>query len=281
MTGCQRFQTTIIPEEKVFKAPCLKTVSPAVQYHIIGSSVENRAIGYLVLGEGQDVIFIIASIHGNETAGTPLVLLLAQYLQDHYDLLEGRKLVILPVANPDGMFNNSRYNANGIDLNRNFPTRNRINSPRFGRAAFSEPETRIIDLLIQQYDPDRIVSLHEPLACVDYDGPGETLAEHMAECCNLSVKKLGARPGSLGSYTGETLGIPTITLELTEHAKQFDSEYLWELYGEALISAVIYPDIVELYTFPRERHDESGEEVFFNNSDSQKAFENEAVTPSK
>ena len=38
-----------------------------------GFSVEGRPIPYQVLGHGRDTILIIATIHGNEEAGTPLL----------------------------------------------------------------------------------------------------------------------------------------------------------------------------------------------------------------
>ena len=220
-------------------------VKPAVRRYIAGKSVENRSIECIVLGTGQDVTFILATIHGNEQAGTPLVRHLETYLQNQPHLLNGRKVVLLPLANPDGAAKNRRPNAHGVNLNRNFATANRRNSRRFGRAALSEPEARIIRLLIKVYAPDRIVSIHQPLTCIDYDGPGIALASRMAEHCDLPIKKLGARPGSLGSYAGLTLGIPIITLELPRSASALDEQSLWDKYGPALVAAVTYPEMVK------------------------------------
>jgi protein MpaA len=214
---------------------------PAVLRSIAGESIEKRPIAYASLGHGTDVTFILAAIHGNENAGTPLVRRLERYLHQHSELLEGRKVVILPIANPDGVARNNRYNARGIDLNRNFQASNRINSYRFGYRALSEPEARAIALLIRLYTPDRIVSIHQPLACIDYDGPSRELADRMAEYCNLPLKKIGAKPGSLGSYAGMTLGIPVITLELPRAADKFNQEQLWQQYGPALTAAIAYP----------------------------------------
>lgn len=224
--------------------PQPSAVEPAIPHRIIGKSLENRPMEYLVLGQGHDVTFILAAIHGDEKAGIPLVRRLATYLQQNPQLLQGRKVVLLPVANPDGVAHNTRYNANGVDLNRNFSTANRLNTKRFGRTALSEPETRLIVRLIRQYAPDRVVSIHQSLACIDYDGPSQALANRMAEYCGLPRIKLGAQPGSLGSYAGVTLRIPTITLELPYIADRLNSERLWQRYGPALIAAVAYPDRV-------------------------------------
>ena len=210
------------------------------RYHVVGTSIENRQIECLVLGKGEDVVLIIASIHGNENGGTPLVLQLTEYLHQHPDLLRGRKVVLLPVANPDGVFYNYRFNARGVDLNRNFSAANRRNIAQFGHTALSEPEARIIKQLVEEYLPDRIVTIHQGLDCIDHDGPGKALAERMAQYCSLPVKKLGAQPGSLGSYAGETLGIPIITLELPWRHGGFNSKHLWDKYGAALVTAVVY-----------------------------------------
>ena len=62
----------------------------------------------------------------------------------------------------------------------------------------------------------------------------------MATYCHLPVKKLGARPGSLGSYTGEELGIPTITMEFPAAASQLAQQALWDQYGQAVVAAITY-----------------------------------------
>jgi len=219
-----------------------------VQQYDVGESNEGRPIRSIVIGKGDDTILIIASIHGNETAGTFLVQYLADYLPRHPDLLEGRKVMILPMANPDGEKRNSRYNARGVDLNRNFSAPNRRNSRRNGRSALSEPESRAIVRAIKQCNPNRIVTIHQPLSCIDYDGPARKLARHVAKHCRLPVRKLGAMPGSLGSYAGVKLGIPTITLELPKNSARFSSEHLWKQYGSVLIASILYPERSDLKT---------------------------------
>jgi protein MpaA len=211
------------------------------QPRIVGTSVQNRPIMCTVFGQGPDVTLILAAIHGNEPAGTPLVRRLAEHLRQSPHLLAGRTVVLLPAANPDGLAYNSRFNANGVDLNRNFSTANRANSAEFGRTALSEPEARAIQQLIRQYSPDRIVSIHQPLGCIDYDGPAFGIASRMGQYCGLPVKKVGAKPGSLGSYAGLTLGIPIITFEMLPGDSSLSAEGLWQKYGRALLAAVVYP----------------------------------------
>jgi murein peptide amidase A len=211
---------------------------PRVQRFIIGRSVGGRALDCVVLGKGPEIILFIATIHGSERAGTPLVKRLETYLLDHPELLAGKQVVLVPVANPDGAQIGSRLNARGVDLNRNFPAGNRQNTKRYGYRALSEPESNALYYLIQQYRPQRMVSIHQPLRCVDYDGPGKALAQRMAVQCNLPVRKLGAKPGSLGSYVGNELGIPIITLELARADDRKRVDELWRLYGKVLLVAI-------------------------------------------
>jgi len=245
LAGC--YEPTANPELVTTLPSSPYSPTPAVpgQYRIVGTSVQRLPILSFVLGQGPDVTFILAAIHGNEPAGTPLVRRLEKYLQQRPHLLKGRKVVLLAVANPDGMAHNSRFNANGVDLNRNFPASNRVNDKRFGPTALSEPEARLVKQLIEQYSPDRIISIHQPLACIDYDGPGTTLAVRLALYCSLPVKRLGPKPGSLGSYAGVDLGIPIITFEMLQSDSGLDSETLWRRYGKALIAAIVYPDPVK------------------------------------
>jgi len=85
--------------------------------------------------EDEPEVFYTSSIHGDETGGFILMLRLADYLLKNYqtnsrvrNLVDNLEIWINPLANPDGMYRTgnvintpTRYNANGIDLNRNFP----------------------------------------------------------------------------------------------------------------------------------------------------------------
>jgi len=225
---------------KIVSVPAHVPAELAAHRRTLGRSVQNRPIESIILGQSYDVTFILAAIHGNEPAGARLAERLVEHLQKNPELLQGHQVIILPVANPDGVAHGTRFNANGVDLNRNFATSNRQNSAQHGYTALSEPEARVIHQVIQQYTPDRIVSIHQPLTCIDYDGPATALASHIAQNCDLPIRRLGAQPGSLGSYAGLTLRIPIITLELPANADQLDQESLWRRYGPALVAAITY-----------------------------------------
>ncbi len=213
----------------------------AAEEQTLGQSVDGRPIVARSFGgEAVETVLVLASIHGSEPAGTPLVEQLEVWLGKHPEELAGRRVVIIPVANPDGYARRERFNTHGVDLNRNFPANNRTERSIHGPAALSEPEAVAIMRALQLFTPDRVVSLHQPIACLDYDGPGEALATAMSAAIDgrLPVKKLGGRPGSLGSYVGIVLGKPIITLELPEGVEKQDALALWQEYGPALVMFV-------------------------------------------
>jgi len=206
----------------------------------IGHSVEGRPIVCEAFGNDGDVVLIMASIHGNEPAGTPLLERLGEELARRRDLLRDRRILLIPIANPDGYAEHTRGNANGVDVNRNFAAGNWRTRRANGPAPLSEPESGAIERLIIEERPARIISIHQPLACIDYDGPAAELARIMADSTGLPVRKLGGRPGSLGSWAGLDCGIPIITLELPRSAGRLDREALWRRYGQALLAAIAY-----------------------------------------
>ncbi len=104
----------------------------------IGQTVEGREMwAFLVTdhpdsAENEAEIRFAATIHGNEPVGTELCIAMIDSLTQAYgsvpeiaDLVNNREIWFLPLYNPDGNalgnVNNARYNAFGIDLNRNFP----------------------------------------------------------------------------------------------------------------------------------------------------------------
>ena len=87
---------------------CQDPYAPTIQHpqitsaQILGYSVQQRPIELITIGTGAEKVLIIATIHGNEDAGTPLVYRLLDKLRARPILLEGRTVLIVPLANPDG-----------------------------------------------------------------------------------------------------------------------------------------------------------------------------------
>ncbi len=135
---------------------------------------------------------------------------------------------VVLAANPDGLIRGTRGNARGVDLNRNFPTRDWRPEPVAHRSTLedprdvvlspgshpgSEPETRALTELIEGLTPETVIALHAPLACIDDANQGP-LARRLAERTGLPlVTDVGyPTPGSFGSWSAER-GIASITYE--------------------------------------------------------------------
>ena len=221
--------------------PTVFAEKPWQRSFFIGNSVAGRPIRIQQLGDGADVVLFLSTIHGNEWAGTPLVVQLQRYLLQNPELLEGKTILIAPLSNPDGFIDGFRGNRNRVDLNRNFPSYNYGRGFQKGTGPVSEPESTALLHLINEFQPKRVIALHQPFNCVDYDGPSKALAEQMAKSANLQLKQIGSRSGSLGSYVGKQLQKEIITFELPYNSNQKSAEFLWKRYGEAMIYAVIFP----------------------------------------
>ncbi len=172
----------------------------------------------------QAKILMLGGIHGDEYSSVTIMFKWMSILEKYHSGLFHWK--IAPLVNPDGLLQKKsrRINANGVDLNRNFPNngdpkasleywKNRAYSDvrRYpGPAPTSEPETQWIVELIKEFKPDAIVAVHAPYGIVDYDGPPQP-PSHLGP---LYLKLLGTYPGSLGNYAGLQQEIPVVTIEL-------------------------------------------------------------------
>jgi protein MpaA len=211
-----------------------------VPWQIIAESTEGRNIYLLEIGNDHPTTLIFAAFHGNEQTGFHLAVQLAESLYANPGQIKG-KAVIVPVVNPDGLMARTRTNANGVDINRNFPTDNwspayKDDDNRPGYAAGSEKETQVVIQLLERYKPDKIITIHTPLKVNNFDGPAEDLASEMARYNHYPVKgDIGyPTPGSFGTFAGVELKIPTVTLELPD----ISPEKAWDQNYEALIQAI-------------------------------------------
>lgn len=185
-------------------------------------SVQGRGIHVYVFGSGERCALVVAGVHGDEPSGVAVVQSLAERLSaSPEEGPDGLRLALMPLANPDGLAAGTRVNASGVDLNRNFPTSDfgtGESSGQYygGESAASEPETRAIIDVIETHRPEIIISLHAPLACVNYNGPSMEVAQQLSQLTGLpAVDDVGYPcPGSMGTYYGKERQTPLITLEL-------------------------------------------------------------------
>lgn len=142
-----------------------------------------------------------------------------------------RGTLFIPCLNPDGLQLNRRTNANNVDINRNFPTKNWGNNEGDnatcddettnyfgGKSAGGEIETQFLIDTINKYTPSLVMTIHAPYKVVNYDGPAKEIAEKISDIIKYPVEaSIGyPTPGSFGTWAGVERNIPTITLEVDE-----------------------------------------------------------------
>lgn len=205
------------------------TLRPRAQWGTI--PWEPETYGRSVLGlplevwrpRGRCELLVFAAIHGEEPETTYA---LSRALRQLGEPLEHAAVVL--AANPDGLIRGTRCNVRGVDLNRNFPSRNWQATPVTCRSTIedpsdvvlatgerpgSEPEVQALLALIGGLQPDAVVALHAPLACID-DANDSALGRRLAERTRMPfVPDVGyPTPGSFGSW-GQDNGVPVITYE--------------------------------------------------------------------
>lgn len=162
-------------------------------------STQGRPLEVVRRGTAGGVrVMVVGVIHGDEDAGLDIVdELLA------IDVPEGIDLWIVPTMNPDGTAAQRRGNANGVDLNRNFPYRwapmGRRGYWQFsGARAASEIETRAMVQLIRRVRPQLAIWYHQDLNLV---APGVGL-EGAIRRRYAQLTKLPMKTITGGTYTG-------------------------------------------------------------------------------
>lgn len=230
-----------------------KEVGP--KYKIIGYSVESRKIESYTYGNGKNHIVFIGGIHGGYEWNS---VFLAYRFIEHINLNptiipNNLTVTIIPSANPDGVYKLigkegkftvadlptdesqaplTRFNANKVDLNRNFDCKWKATSTwrgnivNAGTSAFSEPESKAIKSFVLENNPEAVVFWHS-----------QSNAVYASECNNgilpetLNIMDAYAKASgypaikTFDSYeiTGDAEGwlasinIPAITVELKTH----------------------------------------------------------------
>lgn len=194
-------------------------------------------------------LLIFAAIHGEEPETTYA---LSRALRQLVEPPEHCAVIL--TANPDGVTRGTRGNANGVDLNRNFPSkdwrpgtvthRSTIEDKSdvlltTGKQPASEPETVALLSLIGELEPRAVVALHAPLACID-DANDSPFGRRLAQRTGMPlVRDVGyPTPGSFGSW-GSDNGVPVVTYEFPLAA----TEVLMRDHVPVLVDLLLNPDV--------------------------------------
>ena len=235
----------------------------------IGKSHQGRDLWIMKISDNPDIeeaepeIRLIGSMHGDEPVGMELLLNLIQYLLGNYEadariqrLVDEEEIWILPLMNPDGYEASppKRWNANGIDLNRDFP--DIVTDPN-NSIAGRQPETQAVmsfsaersfvlsanfhgGALVTCYPLDSLVN-HNETKCPDDDFFREAALTYSRENARMFASKdflhgicVGADwyivRGGIQDWTYHWMGGREIVVEMNEVKFPPESQLptLWE-----------------------------------------------------
>jgi predicted deacylase len=240
----------------VAPAEIVKVTVPdtSVRHVVIGQSVEGRTIDAYTYGRGATRLGFVGGMHGGyEWNSVLLAYDLMDYLTAHPEIIPANlSITVIPDANPDGVYKvlgttgrftaldvptgtnlvPGRYNADTVDLNRNFACNWQATSTFLGKvtsagtAPFSEPEARAIRDFVVANSPKAMVFLHSKSGAVYASECNNGILPTTLEIMRVYARAAGYQADTVfNAYkiTGDSegwlasIGIPAITVELTTH----------------------------------------------------------------
>ena len=226
-----------------------------IKHESIGKSVEGRDIEAYTYGNGDTHLIFVGGIHGGyEWNSVLLSYQFMDYLRENPTIIPANLTVaVIPSANPDGLYKvigkegrftisdiptkeqalgTGRFNANGVDLNRNFDCKwkpestwqNKVVSA--GSSAFSEPEAAAIRGFVLKYNPVAAIFWHSKANAVYASECKAGILPRTLDIMNVYAKASGYRAVKLfdeyeisGDAEGwlASINIPAITVELKTH----------------------------------------------------------------
>jgi Zinc carboxypeptidase len=215
-------------------ATVVLTRPPAANTFVVGQSVEGRDILGWRFGAGGKVLLLVGGVHTGFESNTVMLLneLVAHFEGTPLDVLPGMTLILIPVLNPDGLRYGrnlrGRFNANEVDLNRNWGCewspeayfqQERVNP---GPRAFSEPETQALARLIRAEPPAAALFYHSAASGVfsgDCEGGNgsEQLAAVLGEASGYAYGEAFTAYKVTGTEASwlDGQGIPAADVELS------------------------------------------------------------------
>lgn len=222
---------------------------------VIGKSVEGRDIIAHHYGTGDKEILFVGGIHGGYEWNTALVAYQAMdYFDKNPNIIPGAvKVTVIPAVNPDGIFKTvgkegifvaadvptgtdatvpGRYNANTVDLNRNFDCdwqasgvwqKTKVSG---GSAAFSEPESLAIKNYVEAHKPAAVVVWYSSAGGVFSSNCHDGVLPETAKLTSMYSKASGYPAHATFNFyeiTGDMVNwlakqkIPAISVLLTNH----------------------------------------------------------------
>lgn len=261
-TATTELNVTLAPLETSFAATPEPTATFAAYgvSQIIGSSAGGRSIESYRFGYGNQTIVLVGGMHGGYEWNTiVLAYEMIDYFLENPDRVPANiSLYIVPSANPDGQFvvtgidgrftsadvagsiERGRFNANQVDLNRNWACDWRTDAVwgntvvSGGTASFSEPETAALRTFFLRENPEMVLFWHSKAdgiyvgSCGGLYPPSKAVAEIYGRASGYTVYDQFTAYAVSGDASDwlATQNIPSFTVELKTRSQIDWSENL-------------------------------------------------------
>jgi hypothetical protein len=201
---------------------------------VIGTSSQERDIVAFIrpVDQPRRRVLVIGGIHGNEPASPPTVRSLVEA-----EPADDVEVWLVPEANPDGVRAGTRWNANGVDLNRNFSWGWRADDG--GDGPHSEPETQALAALVERLAPDLVVWVHQPYGYASSIGDTDRALERAwATASGVPVRSGVTQHGGGESWTNLVAGYPSMLIEIDSWAATAEVVAAHHAGYEAILAAL-------------------------------------------
>lgn len=259
--------------------------SEFVVFRKIGVSQDEREIGMIRVGTGTKTLVVTAGIHGRESVN-PIILLrmIEDYCNVYWNagymgqynlksLLNCYSICFIPLLNPDGYeialngftaIHNPvlrhlcktknispeswKYNARGVDINRNFPCKSYVQQQLCEYPA-SETETQALIQIFKDYETvgyldfhsrGKIIYYYRNAMPFSYNQRSQRLAKYLQRISQYNLGKKEEETmsqlsgGNSVNYYSEKTGKPALTIETVKDEADFPLHvsYQQEAYEE-------------------------------------------------
>ncbi len=194
-----------------------------------------RPIEVARFGKGPQYVLIMGSIAGNDPDSVALMDSICQ-LSRQFPPPQPITLLLLRTPNPDGFAEHVHTNAHGVELNRNFPSRNFTSAPNrlTGPYPASEAETKYLLRILREFQPVRVLHIktgtgETPLVMLNEHWQNSSGPAVLPADVNQSPYYVGFKAGSLEEYATHEMKTSLATVTLAQNRRKLEAAEILRL----------------------------------------------------
>ncbi|WP_286257381.1 M14 family zinc carboxypeptidase [Pseudoalteromonas apostichopi] len=225
--------------------PHLKTVAkhPSVKLEQIGTSFQGQALNSLKIGTGPIKVMMWSQMHGDENTATAALMDFLSFItaDENAQWLKSWRqkisLLIIPMVNPDGAAVQTRYNAQGIDLNRD-------------AKALRTKEGQILMAAANQFKPDFGFNLHDQNAYYGAGKKGKQATISVLAPAYNEAREVNKSRGEAMQFIAHLA--KTVETIIPGHLGKYNDSYSYRSFGDTFSEKGIRTILIESGAYPND-----------------------------